>query len=60
MARGLLVGDGQSDLEFVRQLLQLETSFTGLRRGATEVPAGAFEPGQLRRAIRRCPGRERP
>lgn len=59
MARVLPIDD-QSNLDFMRQLLHLEGRFIGLRRGATEVPAKPFELEQLRGAIRRCPGRERP
>jgi CheY-like chemotaxis protein len=37
-----------------------EARAMGLRRGATEVLAKPFDPEQLRSAIRRCLGQERP
>jgi hypothetical protein len=60
MVRVLLIGGDQSNPDFMRDLLHPGARFNGLRHGATGAPARPFGPGQLRRAIRRCPGRERP
>jgi len=57
MARVLLIDDDRSKLEFVRRLSQLD------RHEFVRVPHGEQGPApltQLRGAIRRRPGRERP